>query len=77
METEWLILAGIALTLIGIVAVVAGTLLSSGDADVRGGGVIFLGPIPIVFGSDKKTALAAFALGLLVFAAYYLFWRRP
>ena len=32
------------------------------------GGVLLLGPIPILFGSDKKTALIAAAIALIVMA---------
>lgn len=36
------------------------------DGDVRAGGVIMLGPIPIVLGTDRRTALLAALGGLLV-----------
>lgn len=33
---------------------------------VKGGGVIFIGPIPIVFGSDKRFAIIAILLVILL-----------
>jgi uncharacterized protein (TIGR00304 family) len=50
------------------------------DTRVRGGGVIMIGPIPIIFGSDvgavKIVILLAIALMLLAFVLFYLpLWR--
>ena len=36
------------------------------EAKVSGGGVVIVGPIPIVFGTDKKTALAAAIIGAVL-----------
>ena len=53
-----------------------------GKGRVRGGGVVMIGPIPIVFGTDKESvktllllsiALIAFVLILTIFS-YYRFW---
>jgi len=54
-----LIGAGIALILIGFLLVLIGTLISAfGEGDVEGGGVIMIGPIPIVFGTGRGATLA-------------------
>ncbi len=37
-------------------------------AERKVGGVLMIGPIPIIFGSDKKTALIAAAIALIVMA---------
>ena len=60
MRGEALIGAGIALILIGFLLVFIGTLISafSGEGDVDGGGVIMIGPIPIVFGTGRGATLA-------------------
>jgi uncharacterized protein (TIGR00304 family) len=43
---------------------------------VRGGGVVLIGPIPIIFGSDKKfliiAVILAIALMLISFILFYL-----
>jgi uncharacterized protein (TIGR00304 family) len=36
------------------------------------GGVVLIGPIPIIFGSDKRTALIAAAIAIVVLAALVL-----
>jgi len=41
------------------------------------GGVILIGPIPIVFGSNPGTAAAAMLLAVaLMILSFLLFWRR-
>jgi uncharacterized protein (TIGR00304 family) len=50
------------------------------ETSVRGGGVIMIGPIPIIFGSDvgavKIVIILAIVLMLLAFVLFYLpLWR--
>lgn len=60
MRGELLILSGIALVFIGFLLIFIGTLVSAfgGEADVEGGGVIMIGPIPIVFGTGRGVTIA-------------------
>ncbi len=63
-----LVLAGLVLVLVGM-GVVAVAMLSQGrrgGAEVRGGGVVMVGPIPIVFGSDARWASVAIVLAILL-----------
>ena len=53
-----MIVAGVAMIFIGFLLVFIGTLMMSGEADVEGGGVIMIGPIPIVFGTQRGATLA-------------------
>lgn len=56
-----LILTGIILIFVGFFLVFLGTMLSavsSEGTDVESGGVIMIGPIPIVFGSQRGATLA-------------------
>ncbi len=59
---------GIALVVVGIVVIVASIIVASmGGAKkgkVRGAGVIMIGPIPIIFGTDKKSVKTVLALAL-------------
>ena len=74
-----MVLAGV-----GIIAV-AVFLLSvrgAGKGKVRGGGAVIIGPIPIIFGTDKKSlktvlllSLALTALLLAVMIVHYLLVR--
>ncbi len=60
---------GIALVIVGVVVIVAAIIRAStgsskGESRVRGAGVIMIGPIPIVFGTDKKSVKTVLALAL-------------
>ena len=66
----------IALILIGF-AVVALAILFSGrkaGGEVKGGGVVLIGPIPIVFGSDAKWASVAIALAIVLLVLGLLYY---
>jgi len=75
-----LMLAGVMLVLIGMLVIFAGMLLEglsareAGAGGVRGGGIVMLGPIPIIFGSDREAVYALMLLALvLMLVAYLLF----
>ncbi len=60
---------GIALVIVGVVVIVAAIIrASTGESKekgrVRGAGVILIGPIPIIFGTDKKSIKTVLALAL-------------
>lgn len=63
-----MVLAGIVLALLGI-GVMAASLFSSGrrtGGEMRGEGVIMIGPVPIIFGSDARWASAAIVLAIVL-----------
>ncbi|MEO2151659.1 MAG: DUF131 domain-containing protein [Thermococcus sp.] len=68
MKGEVLIGAGIVLIFIGFLLVFIGTLISAlgGEGDVEGGGVIMIGPIPIVFGTSRGAVTVASIIALLL-----------
>ena len=43
------------------------------ERKVKGGGVVFIGPVPIVFGSDVKTAIIMLILGIAFLTGIILF----
>jgi uncharacterized protein (TIGR00304 family) len=68
-----IVLVGIGMILVGFLVVLLATVMSgrsSGDGEkrteVRGGGVVMIGPIPIIFGSDAKWASAAIVLAIVL-----------
>lgn len=75
-----LITAGILFVFVGIILIVIGSIGSifrgaHGDGSpskVKGGGIIMLGPIPIVFGSDRGSVKTLTMLALILMAAYLL-----
>ena len=77
---------GIVLILAGVVIIAVAVFLLSvrgaGKGKVRGGGAVIIGPIPIIFGTDKKSlrtilvlSLALTVLLLVVIIVQYLSLR--
>jgi uncharacterized protein (TIGR00304 family) len=66
-----LVIAGFA---IGILAFIVAVLRSArGSGPTRGGGVIMIGPLPIVFGTDKESTRTLILLAIILMAAALLF----
>ena len=86
-----LITGGLLIVFIGMLIILAGVFstayqswktggMEKPETSVRGGGVIMIGPIPIIFGSDvgaiKVVIILATALMILAFVFFYLpLWR--
>ncbi len=69
-DAETLYALGIALIFVGmLILVIAILLLSisrSKKGKIRGGGAIIIGPIPIIFGTDKKSLKTVLLLSLIL-----------
>jgi uncharacterized protein (TIGR00304 family) len=76
---------GSALVIAGIALIVAAIIRAStrqhsekepekgdGESHVRGAGVIMIGPIPIIFGTDKKSVKTVLALALVLSIVFLL-----
>jgi uncharacterized protein (TIGR00304 family) len=63
-------LIGLGLVVVGVIVILTAIILASfGDAKkgkVHGAGVIMIGPIPIIFGTDKKSVKSLLALALVL-----------
>jgi len=74
-----LLTIGALLIFLGFVIAVSAILLTilrqpKGRREIKGGGVIFIGPIPIIFGTDKKmigVALVSALIILLIAVSFY------
>ena len=62
-KTLWLLLLGITLVFVGIIVIVAASVIFGGSGSV--GGVILIGPIPIVFGAGPESLLLI-VLGIII-----------
>jgi len=70
-----LALAGFA---VGILAVIFAILRSARDTgQVRGGGVVMIGPIPIVFGTDKESAKILMLLAIALMVMFFVLMLVP
>ncbi len=72
MDGRALITAGMVLILTGFLLVFLGTVLATSgeEGSVEGGGVIMIGPIPIVFGTNKGVATLAVILAIFLMALW-------
>lgn len=82
MKASLLILLGLAVIIIGFLLVFAGILFGmlesakTKETQVRGGGVILIGPIPIGFGTDTKSLAVVLGLAIiLIVVTFMLFYR--
>lgn len=73
-----LFLAGFVIIFVAAVLLILAT--AKGKAKIRGGGVLIIGPFPIVFGTDKESvktllllSIVLIALVLAVMIFYYYF----
>lgn len=75
-DLSFLIIVGIALIVLGFFLIALGIMRSIQESEsctpqeikekVKGGGVIFIGPVPVVFGTDKKYALLLMILAIVI-----------
>ena len=63
-----LVLEGLVLVFLGMGVMVVAMLVrgKKGGVEVKGGGVVMIGPVPIIFGSDMRWASVAIALAILL-----------
>ena len=89
---EWnlLITGGIILIVLGLFLAVFWTIMRSVQAEheyesagsekkgtkIKGGGVILIGPIPIVLGSDRRFALIAMILAIVILLLMIVLMQR-
>ncbi len=86
-EWAFLITIGIILIILGFLLVTFGIMRSVQEEQaeeppheikeksVKGGGVILIGPVPIVFGSDKKSALILMVLAIVLMLLMIIFLK--
>lgn len=61
-----LVLAGFLVTLVAVVLLFLKTF--RGEGRVRGGGVVVIGPFPMVFGTDKESVTVLLILSIVLVA---------
>jgi uncharacterized protein (TIGR00304 family) len=86
MDSSVLYALGVALIFVGVLVIVIAVILLSvsggKNGKVKGGGAVLIGPVPIIFGTDKKSfktvLLLSLALTVMLVVAmivYYLLLR--
>ena len=68
--------AGILAVIVGFAVVLVSMLGGQGEGktDVKGGAVLMIGPVPIIFGSDARWASIAIVLAIVLVVVYFLLW---
>ncbi|WP_406656615.1 DUF131 domain-containing protein [Methanolobus sp. ZRKC2] len=79
-----LISVGMLLIMLGFLFIILGSMGSmlgnrendeSSGAEVKGSGLIMIGPIPIIFGSDNKSAQTLIILAIALMVIYFIVFR--
>jgi uncharacterized protein (TIGR00304 family) len=79
MYFDRLIVLGFTFILIGILIIIAGTFLSSSkgepESHIETGGVLLIGPIPILFGNSKPSIFISIVGSIILMILYFLISR--
>ncbi len=70
-----LVILGFFLVAFSIMRSISEDKSSAREEQVRGGGVILIGPIPVVFGTDKRFTLIAMILAIVLMLLAIIFLR--
>lgn len=78
MNVSVLVIAGIIVIFLGIILIFVGTLMqsTSENTEVHTGGIIMIGPIPIIFGNDKGLIITGVIFAIVVMVLYYILFYR-
>jgi len=72
----------ILMLIVAFLLILMGFILLSlgGEREVRGGGVLIIGPLPIIFGTDQRVAkgliILALVLTIVTFMIFMMGWSR-
>ena len=65
---------GIFLIMIGIFLLLVSLIRAGGEGKAEAGGVVIIGPVPIVFGSSQRVAAVTLALAIVLTALVLLLY---
>jgi len=61
-----LVFIGVTIVVIGVLLIFIAGISSQGESRVEGGGVVVIGPIPIVFGSSQRITIILLVLAIIL-----------
>jgi uncharacterized protein (TIGR00304 family) len=82
MKSGELIFLGVSIVILGMLIIFGGIIKEStgrgegSKRDVKGGGVVLIGPIPIIFGTDRRSASTVVVLAIILILVSFLFYRK-
>lgn len=69
----WMLLIGIVFIFIGFILIVVSSLPQK--TEIKSGGVVLIGPVPLIFGTDKETIIIASVLAIVIMILALLLLR--
>lgn len=78
MNSSILVIAGFVVVMVGIVLIFIGSIYQSTNknTEVQTGGIIMIGPVPIIFGNDKGLIITGAIFAVVIMVLYYLLFFR-
>jgi len=73
----FMIIIGFFIVFVSIMILVFKSIKGAGKGEVEGGGVIVIGPIPIVFGTSKRVTEFLLILAIILFLLALVFFLLP
>jgi len=73
----FMIIIGFFIVFVSIMILVFKSIKGTGKGEVEGGGVIVIGPIPIVFGTSKRVTEFLLILAIILFLLALVFFLLP
>lgn len=69
----WLLASGFIIMLTGIIILILASVLQ-GNMSISGGGIVFIGPIPVIFGAGPDAFLAILLAAVLTVIGFIVFF---
>ncbi len=66
---------GIILIFLGMVILVIGMVSGAGKVGGKGAGIVMIGPIPVIFGTDAGSVKTVMVLAILVIVVFFMLSR--
>jgi len=77
-KASTILISGIIFVFIGVILIMIGSVIqsTSKSSEVHTGGVILIGPIPIIFGNDKSLIIIGVVFAIIIMILWYLLFYR-
>ncbi len=72
----WLMVSGFILMFAGIIVLIVASAIQ-GNMNISGGGIVFIGPIPVIFGAGPHAFIAILLAAIMTIVGFLVFfWLR-
>ncbi len=72
-----LVSIGIVLIFLGVIILMIGMISETGKVEGKGAGIVMIGPIPIIFGTDAGSVKTVMVLAVILIVVFFMLsrWR--